>query len=229
MECDALGGRVAPRLVVGWIDCEVAAYEQVVVVHVEYTVGSVEVAWHEDELYVFVGTVLYVEPVHLTQHFVLILIVQLVCDAWVANRCVECLFTFEALLQVDAWAFHPCGYVDECQYVALQVVVEAQAVERLDEHVDAFVLEFVASAGADDDGVIAQVGAHECICHLEHCLACLATCVVEGVSAFRHEVVFEAVGQHGIHRFVEQFAALGGCDVAHGGEAVDVGRRLFFD
>ena len=45
-------------------------------------------------------------------------------------------------------------HFDESEHVFLQIFVEAQAVHRLDKHVDSLVSEFIASTGRNNDGII---------------------------------------------------------------------------
>ena len=74
---------------------------------IEYSVVSVEVAWYEDDFDMVFRSVVHVEPVHLVENHVLVEVVDVVCEAWVAAWEGELVMVFEAFLEFDARTFYP--------------------------------------------------------------------------------------------------------------------------
>ena len=225
MERHRLRWRVAPRLVVGGEHRQILTNQQVVVLLVEDAVAAIQIARHEDDLHPVFRTVVHVEPVHLTQHLVVVLLVQHMRDARVANRTNRhsvILLLGQSSLEVFACLFHPCRHHDEGQHVLFQAVVPAQTVHRIDIDIDALVLVFVASASRDDDGAVVQIGAHQGVGHFQQFgSGCLSGCV-EGCSRRRHEVVLKTVHQKFVSRLVQQGGTFLTRDFAHRREAVHV-------
>ena len=131
-------------------------------------------------------------------------------------------------LQIDARAAVAGGYGDVGQHLAPELVRGRELFERLDEDVDAFVAEFVAAAGADDQRIAREFLAQTGLGHRNHRLAGLVALGVI-LLAGPHEVVFEAVGRHAVRLAAQQVLALVGRDVAHREEGVVIRGAHFLD
>ena len=153
-------------------------------------------------------------------------------DDWGRERSVEFL-TFlhssQTLCQVFACTIHPCRHFDEGNNVLLKVLcISAQTIHSIDKDINALVAPFVASACRDDDCVVFNLVARECTCYVKQTLAGCGTLLVECLALW-HEVVFEAIRQHYVHRLVHKLLAFCGCYIAHGCEAVYVERCLLLN
>ena len=223
LEGNRLKRCVTPRLIIRRIDAEVVAENEVIIALVQHAVVAGEVARHKDELHAVVLVVAHAEPVHHAEHTVTAFFVQTVCGHGVGQRCVEHLgLALQTLHKVGACFLHPCRHLDEGDDLLLEVMVEAQTVDALHEHVDALVAHLVTSACRHDHGVVIIEGvACQGVGHAEDQLACFLALLVKLALGW-HKRVVETVGQHHVYGFVEQLSTLAGCDVAHGGEAVDI-------
>ena len=139
------------------------------------------------------------------------------------------LLAFQALLKVDTWTFHPCWHIDEDQHVTFECFIETQTIEGIDKHIDSFILELIASTCADNHRIICKVGSQKVVCHIEHYLTGFLTCIFERLSLCWNEVVFEAVRQHHVYLLLKQCLAFCSCDVAHGGETINIVCCLLLD
>ena len=115
-ECHALERSVAPRFVVRGIDCEVEAKQEVVVVHIEYAVGTIEVARHKHYFYscaLTIGDAMAVERLcyHVASRFV-----EIVGDKrhrqWAVRSAALRGCSAQALFKVFARAGLPGGHFD---------------------------------------------------------------------------------------------------------------------
>ena len=121
------------------------------------------------------------------------------------------------------------GHLDEGHDVFLKSRVKAQAIHRLNEHIDALVAELVASACGDDERVVVrEILARQLVCHFQKAFSRSFPLAAKR-SPFGHKIVFKTIRQHHIGRLVEQLEALAGGDVAHRRETVGIVGRLLLD
>ena len=121
------------------------------------------------------------------------------------------------------------GNHDEGLDAATVVVLRAvQAVQGVQEHVDALVTVFVAAADGDEKGVGGdRLRAHG-RGHLHQALARrIVQTLVFGVGG-RGKAVFKPVGRHHIHRPAQELGAFAGGNVAHGSEHIGLLGAGFF-
>ena len=137
------------------------------------------------------------------------------------KRSIELLFALQAGLQVLAGLSYPTRHIDKCQYVLLQIFVPVQAVQRFQKHVDSFVLKFIASAGTDNQRIIAHIGSKKFIGHVQHQRTGTFAFTGEGRS-LRYEIVLEAIHQHYVCCLIQQLFTLVISDFAYCRKAVDM-------
>ena len=154
------------------------------------------------------------------------------CDDGSVERSVEGLafcHLCESLCKVFARAVYPCRHFDECRHFLIELVCrKTEAVDSLDEDIDALVAPLIASACGDNHSVVRYCVAGKGACYVEQTTACCRALTVE-LLALRHKVVLEAIGKYHVNGLVQQFGTLAGCDVTNGGETVDVSSCLLLD
>ena len=226
-EGDRLERRVPPRLVVGGEDRQVHAREQFVVVLVEDAVGPVEVGRHEDHLHLRFGRRenAVLQGVH---DRVPCRILQQVSRVGVLCRVDGLRGIGQMGLEVGARAAVAGRHGDIGEHLAPELVRRRELLERLDEHVDALVAEFVAAAGPDDQRLGGEPASQARLGHGDQGLAGLVALGVV-LLAGPYEVVLETVGRDTVRFAAQEKLAFVGRDVAHGEEGVVVRRGGLLD
>ena len=118
------------------------------------------------------------------------------------------------------------GYV--CQNLSVEFARRLYPFERIEEDVQTFVVELVATARADDERVVAEFAAETSLGNLNHRATCLAAF---GFVLFAgpNEIVGKSVRRNRIRLFAEQIFAFAGSDVADRQKCVVVLRTHLFD
>ncbi len=158
-ERDALQRRVTPRLVIGREHREVEADEQVVIFHIEDAVLAVQIDRRIDDLDILFRRVVQPVAAQCVEDGVVVRVVEDVGD--------------EAVGHGDAahWLGHLGGNIllttavsggnhEERHHRTVGVGV-GDLLQTPDEHVDALVLELVAAAVDDQQGVVGDLGLHQ--------------------------------------------------------------------
>lgn len=135
-------------------------------------------------------------------------------------------------LQIDACAV-VCGrHGNVCENLAVEVS-RRKAFERLEEYVETLVMEFVATARADNQRLFPELAVQTRLRNLYHRLAGFAALRVV-LFARPDEVVLESVRRNHVRLLAEQIFALAGGNVAHRNERIVILRahllyRVFRD
>ena len=228
LEGNSLKGRIAPRLIIGRIDTEVVAQDDIIVSHIDNAILAVKVARQENDLDMIVLAVVHVVVLHHAQHIIMAHVVKPVRDLRHVQRRVESLLAGQTLLKVLTGFAHPARHFDEGQYLLLQVAVAQQAVHGFDKDVDALVAELVAATGRDYQRVVVELLTQQGIGHLKQALA--GSLALTGkLCTLGHETVVETIGQHDVDRLVKQFDTLTRRDVTDGRKTVNMMGGLFLN
>ena len=212
---------IAPRLVVRRIDGEVLGYESLVIEHVEQTVVAIKIAWCEDELNLVFLAVPHIVVLEHAKHVIVGHIVEPVGYHRALERSViDLLGVSQTLVEVGTSLAHPCWHIYKGKHSLIEARVAIEAIECLDEHVDALVAELIAARGTDDESIVRKLAASEGVGKAKNRLArCLAhSCEL---SALGHEIVLEAIGQYNVNG-LDKLLTLCGSDVGNGGEAINI-------
>ena len=134
----------------------------------------------------------------------------------------------EAFLQVLTTHAYPARHFDEGEHIAVEPVIVTQAVERVDEDIDALVAELITAACRHDYGVVVQTGTHQRVGYVQEFGSCQLPLAGKR-SAIGHKVVFKSIGQNRIYGLVQQLLALQSGNVAHRSEAVNIVGSTQFD
>ena len=217
-ESNALQRSVAPRLVVR---CEygcIHTYQQLVVVLIEDAVVTVQVAGHEDNLHLGILCEQYA-AIHCTYNGIPILVSQIVGRIFEYAAIDGLRLICQVSLQILARTVVTCGNGDVSQYIALQLIVLGDLLQRLNEQVKTLILELVATACTNDQGLLLKLGAEASLCNLDHLLASLLTLCVE-LLILPNEIVLKTVGSNHINLTTKQILALTSRNIANGEECI---------
>ena len=170
---------------------------------------------------------MHVEVLQHTQYIIMTHIMQPMGNLRNLQWRVKLLTAIQTLQQILTWISYPTRYVNECQYILLQIVVTKQAVHSLNINIDTLVAELVASAGRNDERIIIQICTHQSIGYIEQTLSCLLTFLCKG-TCFRYKTIVKSIRQNEIYRFIEQFLALVGSNITHCCETINILSSLLF-
>ena len=219
-ECDALQRRIAPRFVIRCEHRHVHAAQQLVVMLVENAVVAVQVRRDEDQLH-GTGGVLQPGVLDPADDRVPLGSRQIVRQVADYRRIDRRAGVFQMRLKILARAEVAGRNGHVSQYGPRQRGRFGEFQQRVDEHVESLVLEFVPAAGADDQRLRVVMDAETDFGYFDHLFARGGPLGVE-LGLRPDEIVLETVRRDQIDLLAEQVLALFGRQIADRREAVVV-------
>ena len=219
-ECNRLERSVSPWLVVRWVDCQIHTHEQLVIALIENSVVLVEVGRYEDHLNLRLCTVEYA-AIDSICHLIPSGIFEDMSRVAVLRSVDWLRLILQVSLQVVACA-EICGrHGNISQHLTIELARHLESLQRLEEYIQALVVELVAAACADDERLLLELVHEACLGNLNHSLtSLLALCGV--LLATPYEVVLETVWSYNINLLAEQVSTLTSCNIAHREERIVV-------
>ena len=222
-ERKALQRGISPRFVVGREQGQVKSHEQIVVLHIEHPVRSVQIGRNEIDLHTAALGVDEAQLLETAGDDIIFIVHQVVGDlSRVLRRSGTGKFGNQILVgSVVAGRDH----YERLYVTALRVGV-LKFLEGVDEHVDALVAIFITPADADEDSVLGHFLAGHRRGDLYQSGTGRAALFVIFLIRRRSEAVLEAVRGHYVHLALKELLALLRGDFTDGCEYVRVLRRF---
>ena len=210
---------VAPGFIVACENGAVECREEAVVVLVEDSVATVEIAWNVEHAHAGVAIVGETCFMYAAVHRIIVVVVQTMGYVRVVETPV---FTHgQGMCQVGAQAGSPSGNHHQGKHPATGALRFLQECESVDENIETLVAVFETPRCSDNECVVVEMASRESFRHLEYALAGFAAAF--GVFCFcGYEFGLESVRRHHIWLAAKELGCFGGGYVAHCSEAVGI-------
>ena len=117
MKSDGFEWRIAPRLIVGWVNAEIVATHQLIIRLIEDAILPRQITRHKDEFHALVQSVVHAQKVHHAQHAIACSIVQAMGANGIIQRGVKGLAAAQTRLQIFARTSHPARHFDKSNHL----------------------------------------------------------------------------------------------------------------